>query len=209
MLLADLLFSSFFCFFGGLLPVMLVAYLVRRFGPAILVTVGAISSISVAALYIHIVGEAPFLSQTHLFFGAIIMAGGLAGTWFDFIETKFAVISLVGYEAGVNDLLENHWHCLDEQGVGFLSYGALRHLDNTLEEGTKFQCVVKHMLRHFSDIAISSAGTSIITPAIAHKYIDGVRVKYAKWLPFVEREQKKHVCNSKCPITCGASTSRN
>ena len=196
----------FCCLFAGLLPVTLVAYLVRSFGPVVLSITCNISSVVVAALWIYLLGDAPFLSGTHLFIGAIILAGGLVATRMVFTETKYAAINLVAYEARVNDLLENHWHCLDEQGVGFLSQTALRWLDHSSEQGTKFQRVVKHMHTHFNDIAISSAGTGVITPAVAHNYITAVRVKYAKWLQLAEQEEKRHVCSSQCPTTCGART---
>jgi hypothetical protein len=207
MLLEDLLSGLFFCFFGGLTVVLILTYLVRRFGPLVLVTVGTISSVLVSAFFVYLVGEAPFLTETHLFFGAIIIVGGLCATWLGFRITKNAVIDLLGYEPIVNKTLAENWDDLDPKGLGFLSSGALRRLSNSLQEGSRFWLVVKHMQEHFDDI---TGGTSIIIKdRVPLDYIGRVREKYATWLLLAEPELKKHVCSSKCPITCGARKQSN
>jgi hypothetical protein len=50
------------------------------------------------------------------------------------------------------------------------------------DDDTEFSRVVYHLWMYFDEIAIDVDGTKILTPAVAHKYIDAVRAKYRNWL---------------------------
>jgi hypothetical protein len=92
----------------------------------------------------------------------------------------------------VSKFLQTQWSVLDTKGVGFLSRAAVRARKDDLFEQLKkdeddeaniadLWRVVNHIWRYFDDIAASSEGTYVLTPAVAHNYIAGVQEKYHAW----------------------------
>lgn len=169
---------------AGVFPTALVALLVWKLGPRALTVAGICVAFGATAACICLFGDPPFFTRLHMFLGAFVLAGGLWTTRLVWLEKHNAAVLLERFEPSVNKVLETQWHCIDAMGTGFVSWRTLRKLDWAMGEDadTEFSRVVRHLIGYFPDIAINVDGTKILTPAVAHKYIDGVRAKYRNWL---------------------------
>jgi len=180
----------FLIFAAGYMPTCLAVLCVWSRGSKVTILVGTAIAALCAAASIHFVCDPPFFTIDHMFCGGLVFLSGIFAVRLMWLEKHEAALYLPKMEERVNKVLETQWACLDPKGAGFLSEAALRLRVKELEKDYSEEWrVALHIHKYFNDIAKSSEGTYILTPAVAHGYMAGVRHKYRFWM-----KQKRNKC---------------